>query len=196
VSGWPFQPRGGTVVPAVDTLTPRTPAEAFAKALVLGQTPWAEATEGLGDAYEQAGDTARAIAVARVMAQEFRYSPQPWLDAARLAEAGGRDSAALDYARRANARRPTPEGLAVVERLGPRLALREKGSSALPLLEARRRALAGPPAARDSSLLYQLAVAYALTGRWADAREALGVLRRVAPGHAGAADLATRVPPG
>jgi lysophospholipase L1-like esterase len=195
-SGWPFQPRGRVVVPAVDTLTPRTPAEAFAKALVLGQTPWAAATDGLREAYEQAGDTARAIAVARVMAQEFRHSPQPWLDAARLALAQGRDAEALDYARRANARRGTPEGLALVARLGPAAALRTRGERALPLLEARRRALAGPPAARDSALLYQLAVAYALTGDWARAREALGVLRRVAPGHAGAADLAARVPPG
>ena len=217
LSGWPFQPRGAVVIPAVDTLRPRTPVETLARAEVLGETSWARATEALREDYVRAGDTARALAVSRVLALEFPYSPQPWLDAAQLAASGGRYAEALDDARRANARRETPEGLRLAGLLAVRLgdrdaalatltraaqlapedrkaALTVTAARALPLLEAGPVAgPAGGPA--DATRLYNLAVAYTLLEQYDRARATLGALRRAAPGDRRAADLAQRVPP-
>ncbi len=217
VSGWPFQPRGAVVIPAVDTLRPRTQVEALARALVLGQTQWAPATDALRLQYARAGDTTRALAVSRVMAQEFRYSPQPWLDAAQLAAAAHRPTEALAYAQRANARRETPEGfrlagllalqagdrtaalaaLARAAQLAPddrKAALTVTAARALPILESGR-APGITSATADATRLYNLAVAYTLLEQYDKARAALGALRRAAPGDPRAADLAQRVPP-
>lgn len=217
LSGWPFQPRGTAMIPVVDTLRPRTPVEALAQREILGAMPWAQATEALRAEYERAGDTARAIAVARVMAQEYRYSPQPWLDAARLAVGAHLYADALGYVRQANARRETPEGLQLAGLLALRLGERDAAlpaleraaqlapddrraalaltaARALPLLEAGRARLTAP-APRDSTLLYDLAVAYALTNQYDRARTTLAELRAVAPGSTRARDLADRIPP-
>ncbi|GJG87197.1 hypothetical protein tb265_23780 [Gemmatimonadetes bacterium T265] len=217
LSGWPFRPRGAAVVPAVDTLRPRTRVEALARALVLGEIPWPEATDALRAEYARAGDTTRALTVSRVMAQEFRYSPQPWLDAARLAAAARRYAEALDDARRAAARRETPEGLRLVGLLALRAGERDAALAALAraaqlapddrkaaLTVTAARALpllaSGPAAgpagsAGDATRLYNLAVAYALLEQYDSARAALAALRRAAPGDPRAADLAQRVPP-
>lgn len=217
LSGWPFQPRGAVVIPAVDTMRPQTPVETLARAEVLGETSWARATEALREDYVRAGDTARALAVSRVLALEFPYSPQAWLDAAQLAAAGRRYPEALDYARRANARRETPEGLRLAGLLAIRLgdrdaalatlaraaqlapddrkaALTVTAARALPVLESGP--VAGPAGAPgDATRLYNLAVAYALLEQYNKARAAIGALRRAAPGDPRAADLARRVPP-
>lgn len=217
-AGWPFQPRGVTRTAAVDTLRPRTAVEALAQAVVLGQTPWPEATDRLRAEYAARGDTAAAIATARVMAQEYRYSPQPWLDAAGLALAAGQAGDALAYATRANRRRETPDGLRLAglalfragDRAGAlplldraaglapgdqRLAFTAKAARALPVLESGPAPGAGPAGGRgDATRLYNLAVAYALLGENGRAREALAQFRRAAPGDPRAADLAQRVP--
>ena len=213
LSGWPFQPRGTVVIPAVDTMQPRTRIEALARALVLGETQWAQATDALRTDYTRAGDTARALATSRVMAQEYRYSPQPWLDAARLEAADHRYAEALGDARRANVRRETPDGLRLAGLLALRVgdraaalaalaraaalapddrkaALTATAARALPLLEAGR---ADPRS--DATRLYNLAVAYALLEQYDEARAALAAFRRAAPGDPRVADLAQRLPP-
>lgn len=213
VSGWPFQPRGVRVVPAVDTLRPRTPAEQLAQALVLGTVQWAEATDRFRAAAAQAGDTAGATRAALALAAEYPYTPQPYMDAARLAVAGRRYDDALRYARLALARREAPESaelvgllllragdqagaLSYLERaavLAPndrRMTAPLTAARALPAFEAQRAA-----APRDTVVLYRLALSYALTTQYDKARAALAALRAVAPAHAGARDLAARLPP-
>lgn len=213
VSGWPFQPRGVLRIPAVDTLQPRTPAERLAQALVVGRVPWAEATDRFRVAAEQAGDTAGATRAALALAAEYPYTPRPYMDAARLAVAGRRYDEALGYARLALARRAAPESAELVgllllragdgmgalpylERavaLAPndrRLAVSLTAARALPAFEAQHAA-----APRDTVALYRLALSYALTNQYDKAREALAALRALAPAHAGARDLAARLPP-
>jgi tetratricopeptide (TPR) repeat protein len=210
---WPFQPRGTSVVAVVDTLRPRTPAEQLAQALVRGELPWAAATDQLRQAYERAGDADAAIRVALVMAQEFPYTPQPYMDASRIALAHGRYADGHAFARHALARRETPEAAQLVGllalRLGDRtgaLAFLDRAAElapgdqrmtvprdaarALPDLEAAR---AATP--RDTLLLYDLAAAYALTHLYDRARTTLAELQRLAPAHAGARDLLRRLPP-
>ena len=82
-SGWPFQPPGVQRVPVVDTLQARTLEERAAQALVLGKASWPDAMEALRGHYEQAGNPEQATRVALAMAHEFRYSPRPYMDAAR-----------------------------------------------------------------------------------------------------------------
>lgn len=212
-SGWPFQPRNVAVIPPVDTLRPRTPAERFAQALVLGTTSWAEATDGFRLAAEQAGDAAGATRAALALAAEFPYTPRPYMDAARLAVVGRHYDEALGYARLALARREAPESAELVgllmlragdqagalpylERaavLAPsdrRMTTSLTAARALPAFEAQR---ASTP--RDTVVLYRLALSYALTNQYDKAREALAALRAVAPAHAGARALAARLPP-
>ncbi len=217
-AGWPFRPAGEVAVAAVDTLRPRTAVEALAQALVLGARPWSQATDELRTDYARGGDTARALAVSRVMAQEFRYSPQPWLDAAALAAADRRYPEALDDARRALARRESPETLRLVGLLALRAGERDAATAALaraaqlapddrkaaltataaralPLLESGPAPGAARGAPGDATRLYNLAVAYALLEQYDRARAAIAELRRAAPGDPRAADLAQRLPP-
>jgi lysophospholipase L1-like esterase len=180
-SGWPFRPRGVTAVAIVDTLHPRTPAESLAQRLVQGSMSWAEATDRLRAEDEKAGDADGSIRAAEALAREYRYSPQPYLDAARVALASGRTDDALRYARQAQARRETPQG---AELLGALVAAR-----LLPRLEAQR-----AQAPRDTVVLLRLAQAYALTQRFDSARAALRSLLVVSPANAAARDLLQRLP--
>ena len=212
-SGWPFQPRGVTVVPAVDTLRPRTPAERLARAWVVGEMPWAAAIDRLRVEMERAGRPEEATRAARALAQEYRYSAQPYMDAARIAVGQRRWAEAAAFARAAAARGDTPQaltlaGLLLLRAGDPAAALpyldraaalapgdgRARGAARaarlLPELEAGRRT-----DGRDPSLLYSLAAAYALTEQPERAREALDALFRVAPTHAAGRELARRLPP-
>jgi tetratricopeptide (TPR) repeat protein len=212
-SQWPFQPTGTTVVAPVDTLRPRTDAERLAQALVRGEVAWAEATDRLRQAYEQAGDADAAIRVALVLAQEYPYTPQPFLDASRIAVAAGRYADGLTFARRALARRATPQtaqlaGLLALRlgdrdaalpllgqaaRLAPgdeRMTVPFEAAQAIPEMEAARAA-----APRDTTVLYDLAAAYALVHLTEQARATVADLQRVAPAHEGARDLLRRLPP-
>jgi tetratricopeptide (TPR) repeat protein len=149
-----------------------------------------------------------------VLAQEYPYSPQPYLDAARMALGQRRYADALAHARRALARRETPQAAQLVGLLALRLddralaiphleraaalapgdrqtAATLTAARVLPELEAAR---ARTP--RDTVLLHSLAAAYALTQQYGRARAAVADLQRVAPAHAGARDLLRRLPPG
>ncbi|HET7457632.1 MAG TPA: hypothetical protein VFJ74_08245 [Gemmatimonadaceae bacterium] len=212
-ASWPFQPRGAVVLQAVDTLHPRDEVERLAQSLVLERVTWPEAMDRQRLYFEKGGDADAAIRVARAMAGEYRYSAQPLLDASRIALEHRRYDEGLDYARLANARRETTKSAEIVG-----LLLMRQGNqpAALPYLE--RAAQMSPndkqadvaltaartlprleearaKAPRDTTLLYDLAVAYALTLQYDKARSVLTTLRAVAPAHAGAATLLRKLPP-
>jgi tetratricopeptide (TPR) repeat protein len=207
VSGWPFRPRSAERVPVVDTLHPRTAAERFAQAVVLGNLPWPEAMERLRVHYERAGELDQALRISRAMAEEYTYSAEPVMDAARIAIAQRRYADALRHARAANGRRETVNtarllGLLMLRQgdheggvrqlrraaqLAPgddRLRLTVTAAEAIPNLERER---ARSP--RNANVLYNLAATYALTQQYEKAAEQLTALARVEPGHAGARDL-------
>ena len=210
-SYWPFQPRGRERTPIVDTLAPTTTVAHLARGVVLGELPWAEATERLRAAAERSGDLAMARRAATALAQEYAWSPAPLLDLARLAMREGDERQALAHANAALARGESAEALQLAGLLQLRLgdhasAMRALGRAAA-LAPGDRRAVgihraagaipdleaAATRAPRDSTALYNLALAYALTQQEVRAREVLGRLRAVAPAHAMARELEARL---
>jgi tetratricopeptide (TPR) repeat protein len=212
LSGWPFQPAGVTVTPVVDTLKPTTPVEQLAQELVRGTLTWPDAMQRQESHFERSGDPDGALRVARAMAQEFRFAPEPFMDAARLALAGRRYDEALRYVRAANERGETARsaqllGLLLLRQgdqagavrhlrratqLAPgdeRVMVALTAAEALPELERDR-----TRTPRDPGVLYGLATMYALTQQFEKAKEALAELQRVDPKHAGAKELARRLP--
>lgn len=212
-SGWPFQPRGTSRPAIVDTLQPRDTIEALAVGVIRRTIAWPEAMERLRAHHERAGEPDQAIRVALAMAHEYRYSAQPYMDAARIATEHRRYDEALRHARRAAAREATPQRLQLVGLLllrqgdqpgavrwlerAVQLAPGDRGV-AIPLTAARQLPLlerARVETPRDTTALYLLAVGYALTQQHEKARDALADLRRLSPAHAGARDLLEKLPP-
>jgi lysophospholipase L1-like esterase len=214
VSSWPFRPRGAEKVPVVDTLRPRSEVERLARAVVLGELPWAEATERLRVAAVSAGDWETALAAARAMAHEYSWSPEPFTEAAQAAIRLQRWDEALHWARQSTTRREAPWTVQLVGllmlRLGDHagampwlqrasdLAPRDRRMSAtlqaaamLPALEQR---LAEAP--RDTAALHRLAAAYAITQQAEKADDAVRRLLQMAPAHAGGRLLRERLAAG
>jgi len=212
VAGWPFQPAGRERTPIVDTLRSTSQAQQLAQAVVTGNLPWPEATERLRVAAERSGDYDGAIRAARALALEYSYSAEPYMDAARAALQQRRYEVALGYVQAANERQETAASaqlagllmlrhgddtaaLALLQRaaaLAPgdeRIVLSLRAAGAIPALERSRAS-----APRDTTILYDLGGAYALTQQYEKSREALTMLTRVAPGHAGARSLMARLP--
>ena len=211
-SGWPFQPRGVSRIPRVDTMHPGTVPEQLAKALVLGTVTWPEATDRLRVEYEKKEEVEKAIRTATVMAQEYRYSAQPYVDAARIAAGARRYGDALRFALAANSREESPGSLELAgllllrtgdnsralpylrraAQLSPgdrRAATSFQAAEALPRLEERRRA-----APRDTIALFNLAVAYAVTQQYDKATSTAKALLDAAPNHNRARQLLLRMP--
>lgn len=211
-SGWPFQPEGSERRAIVDTLQPRGVTEQFAQSVVLDRMAWAEATDRLRVAYEGAGDDEQALRAARALAAEYSYSAQPLMDAARIAIHQRRYDAALGYVRGAVAREETANSVQLVGllllRLGnqpaampylqraaelapgeQRMTVPLRAAATLPALEQ-----AAAAAPRDTSALYDLALADALTQQYEKARAVLTTLRRIAPTNSQARALLARLP--
>ena len=211
-SGWPFQPRGARVTPLADTLRPRAIEEELALGLVRETMSWPEATDRLRDTYERAGNREGALRAARAMAQEFRADAEPAFVAGRLAFVLGRYDEALRYARAATERGATAQSeqllgyillrrgdhvggartlrrAAALDPADQGLAFAANAAEAIIWLEKGR---ARTP--RDPEILFGLASVYAVTQQFDRAREVLAVLREVEPGHAGARELAQRLP--
>jgi tetratricopeptide (TPR) repeat protein len=169
--------------------------------------------ERLRASYEQAGKPDEAVRVALAMAQEYRYSAQPYVDAARIEVSRKRYDEALMYTLAATAREERANtvqlaGLLLLRQgdharamryleraaeLAPneqRMIIALRSAKAIPELEAGR--LQSP---RDTTLLYSLAGAYALTQQYEKSRETLAALEAIAPNHAGAKQLRKRLPP-
>ncbi|HVF38272.1 MAG TPA: tetratricopeptide repeat protein [Gemmatimonadaceae bacterium] len=212
-SGWPFRPKGGERAPLVDTIRPATAVESLAQRVVLGHVSWPEAMDRLRVAYQQAGELDKAVRVSLAMAQEYRYSARPYVEAAQIEVGRRRYDAALKYILLATSREETPmtvqlAGLLLLRQSEHERAIRYlersvqlapgdrrtvvalRTARAIPDLEQAR---AHTP--RDTTVLYTIAGAYALTQQYEKAREALTSLRAVAPNHAGAKQLIARIPP-
>lgn len=213
MSGWPFQPRGKERPPVVDTLTPKSVAEALAQSVVLGRMSWPEAMDKLRESYEKASDSDRAVHVALAMAEEYRYAAQPLIDASRIEIGRKNYDAALKYVLLAVDREETAKsvqlaGLLLLRKnqnaraikylersvqLAPneqKMAVPLRAATVIPSLETER---ARSP--RDTTVLYTLAAAYALTQQYEKSHVVIAELRAVAPNHAGAKQLLTRLPP-
>lgn len=179
VSGWPFQPRGKTVIPVVDTLQPRNLEEQLAQQLVRGTLAWPEAMDRLRSHYERAGDMEQAMRVARTVAQEYRTESEPLMDAGRIALTLRRYDEAVSYLRRAAELAPGDQ----------RISFALMAAEALPELEQGR-----VRAPHDPGVLFNLGAAYAATQQYEQARDVLMVLRQTAPDHIGARDLLRKLP--
>ena len=211
VSSWPFRPRGAERIAAVDTLRPRSEAERLARAVVLGELPWAEATERLRVAAVRAGDWETALAASRAIAQEYSWSAEPCRDAAQAAIQLQRWEEALHWARQSAARREAPDAVQLVGllmlRLGDhagamtwlrrasdlaprdrRMAVTLQAAARLPALEQR---LATSP--HDTAALYELGAAYAITQQSGKAEEMVSRLLRLSPEHEGGRRLRERL---
>ncbi len=211
-SGWPFQPRGVTRAQMVDTLRPTTPVERLAQATVLGTMPWAEATDRLRQQAEKSGDADGAIRASRALAFEYRYSARPYVDAARVAVGLHRYDEALGYARAAAAREESVPSLVLAGllllranqydagmpyleravRLGPedqRATVPLTAARSIPYLERGR-----VKAPRDTAVLFNLAMVYALTQQYEKSRDAVASLRQVSPNNAAALELLRQMP--
>lgn len=207
-----FRAKGDERTPAVDTMTPRTLAESLAKAVVVGTVSWPEATDRLRAEYERKGETEQAERVALIMAQAYRYTAQPLMDAARIAVKQRRYDDDVRYVRAATNRQETPSSMQLAAllllrqgdypaamrylqrsvQLAPgeqRMLVPFESAAMLPDLERRR-----STAPRDSSVLYQLALDYALTQQYEKSRAILMELLRVAPGHDEGRRLLGRLP--
>lgn len=211
-SGWPFQPSGVRLTPAVDTLRPRTPEERLAQALVHETIPWPEAMDRLRKHHESTGNLEQALRPARALAQEYSPEAEPHRQAGRIALALGRYDDALRYIRAANEREESPQlvqlaGLLLLRQgdhaagvrnlrrsaqLAPgdrRMRIALVAAEAIPDLERKR---ASTP--RDTDVLFNLATAYALTRQYEKSKETLAALQQVDPEHAGARELRRQFP--
>ena len=187
MGGWPFRPRSAPPL-ALDTLTVRTEFERIVLALYRAEVTWLEATERLATYYEQAGDTARAVRAREAMVASYPMLTPPrlglaglYLRAGRLTEA----ERAFEAAAARDPRSPTPPAM-----LGAIALERGETARAIALLE---RARSLEP--RNAQTLYNLSGAYALSGRYAEAREAAGAVLALQPDHARARALLGSLPP-
>ena len=187
MGGWPFRPRSEPPL-VLDTLTVRTEFDRIVLSLYRSEATWLEATEQLATYYEQAGDTTEAIRAREAMVASYPMLMPPrlglaglYLRAGRLGEA----ERAFEAAAERDADSATPPSM-----LGAIALERGETARAIELLE-RARSLD----ARNPQTLYNLSGAYALSGRYADAREAAEAVLALQPDHARARALLSSLPP-
>ncbi|RMH54392.1 MAG: tetratricopeptide repeat protein [Bacteroidetes bacterium] len=184
MNNWPFQPPGVT---RRDTLRPTTPVEQLAVALLRDQRSWGETITLLRQYYEQQGDYRRALQAALALVQEYPFAAAPYLDAGNVLVKAGRYDEALSYFLAAHDREPLP---AAQRMIGSILLRRGERAAAIGWLE---RSLQGDP--DHPQTLYNLAGAYALEGRFAEARRTVIRLLERHPDHADARRLLGSLPP-
>ena len=180
---WPFQPPG-VVVP--DTFGTSTPAERLAVDVLNGDKTWAEATEALYQAFVAQGDGESALRAARALAQEFPFEPGPLVQAANVYLQQGRLGEALAHFRQAETRAPDGETQRLI---GSILLQQGDVNGAIGWLE---KAVASSPEGRAAR--YNLSGAYALAGRYAEARQAAQALLQRFPGDAPTQALLAQLP--
>jgi tetratricopeptide (TPR) repeat protein len=184
MGSWPFQPPGVVVR---DPFRPSGPVEEIALALFREEVGWVEANERLRVYYMQRGDVHRALQAALVQIQEYPFLASSYLAAGNLLVVQRRYSEAETYFRAAN---DLGETALAHRMIGSLLLQRGDRTAALPHLE---RAVALDP--QDATALYNLAGAYALAHEYEKAREAVGRLLRLQPGHAEGRRLLGSLPP-
>ncbi|MDX1530434.1 MAG: tetratricopeptide repeat protein [Rhodothermales bacterium] len=186
-SDWPFVPRDAARVRA-DTLTVRTEFDRIVKALYEAETPWVEAQQELAVYYERGGDERRAVQALDAVIAAYPMLPQAYLQLAGIHLRAGRlDAAERNY--RAVLERE-PRSAEAQKWLGAVLLVLGALDEAVTRLETARRL-----APRDPQALYNLAGAYALSQRFAEAREAAQALLQVQPDHQPGRQLLASLPP-
>lgn len=185
MNNWPFQPLGVT---RRDTLTPTTPVEQLAVALLRDQRTWGETITLLRQHYEERGDYRRALQAALALVQEYPFSAAPYIDAGNVLVKAGRYDEALAYFQAAHDREPLP---AAQRMIGSILLRRGEREAAIEWLE---RSLQGDP--QNQQALYNLAGAYALSGQVAAARQTVTRLLQLNPTHTDARRLLNSLPAG
>ncbi len=181
---WPFQPIG-TVAPYLDTLQARTPVERIARDLFEARVAWPEANEAQRRYFLAQGDLHNALRVAFAAIQEYPFSDGTYLAAGSILLDQKRYAEALPYFEQAATLKPTSgaEGM-----IGAIYLAQERPKEALPHLE---RARSLDP--RDLQVQYNLAGAYALTGRPREAEALARTILQRQPDHAGARQLLTQL---
>ena len=186
MGGWPFQPRGAPPV-NLDTFTVRTDFDRIVEALYTSEETWLEATEKLATYYEQQGDTAHAVQARTAMIASYPMLAPPYLGLAGLQMRAG-DLGAAERNFKAAAERD-PNSAVPLAVLGAMQLERRKTTAAIDLLERARRLEPG-----NTQTLYNLSGAYALSQRFAEAREAAEAVLRLDPSHARARALLASLP--
>ncbi|MEM1043220.1 MAG: tetratricopeptide repeat protein [Bacteroidota bacterium] len=184
---WPFQPRDAPKR-ALDTLTVRTEFDRIVQSLYRTEATWLEATEKLATYYEQEGNEARAVQAREAMVASYPMLAEPHLGLGGLHLRARR----LDDAERAfkQAARLDPEPAVPLSMLGAIALEQGRPADAIALLE-RSRELNG----NDPQVLYNLSGAYALSRRYAEARETASALLARHPTHTAGQQLLASLPP-
>lgn len=182
-AGFPFQPRGRTVLVPVDTLTPHDTVQAIALAYLHSRLSWIDAQENLRHFYGEEGRIQDVLHVDRVVALEAPF-PGPLLRAAMTARLAGDLDLTTRLASRARELGANPRALVLMagvldtrndtagarrlldkaRELAPEdVAIRTsiQAFNAIPQLEAKARAHP-----RDPEVLGNLDAVYYLTGQY------------------------------
>ncbi len=161
----------------------------LARSYYEDRTSWQEANFNLAAFYESAGRFERALLVRRALVQAYPFVGQHLVALGslqmRIAQERGRPEMfgeAEATFRLARTREPGDARAASM--LGALILNRGAPADAVPHLEDAARL-----APRDAQALYNLAGAYALSGRHAEARATCQRVLTIAPGHAGAGAL-------
>jgi tetratricopeptide (TPR) repeat protein len=186
MSEWPFQPIGTSL--RLDTLTGRTPVDSMAWRMYRGETSWQAATTWLADYYVRQGALERALQTQRALAQEFPMLAAPRTASGNLLVTMGHHDEAAAHFEAALAR--DPDAAVALGMLGAIRLSQGAHAEALALLE-RAHALAPT----NVQFLYNLSGAYALNGRYDDARRTAQEVLRLDPDHVGAQQLLASLPP-
>lgn len=182
LNNWPFQPHGVT---RRDTIAVADAVDELALDVLRGRRTWVDAAAALGAHYESRGRLDDALRIARALIQEQPYTEQPYLLAGNILVKQGRFGAAFPFFHAADARGPSSEARRMA---GHTLVRAGRATDAIPWLHG---ALELEPDHREA--LYDLAVAFAESGRRGEALSAAGRLLRLDPADPGARRLVARL---
>lgn len=185
MNAWPFQPPG---VVKQDTIQAANPVEALALDVLYDRATWSESMLKLQRYYETRGDDTAALRTILGLVQEFPFAPAPYLAAGNLYVRRGQAAEALPYFEAANDVEPSAPAQRMI---GSILLQQGQRAEAIRWLEG---ALALD--VQDVAALYNLAGAYALEGRYADARRTARRVLELRPDHADARRLLSSLPGG
>lgn len=174
MNSWPFKPAGSRPAP-LDTLGQGSLAGLLALQLYQRDISRLEALDQYQQAATRAGDVRAALQSIFAIIQRYPFLPGPYLSAANIQMAMRQYDEAEQYVLASLERAESPEGRRM---LGSLLLNNNRPVDAIPHLE---RAVELAP--EDAISRYNLAGAYALAGRLAEAREMATSALRLAPNN-------------
>lgn len=185
-SGWPFQPIGQNKR-LTDTLRARTPEQAIALRLFRNEIDWQTANDQARSLYEQQGRYDEALRAARAAIAEMPYSPTPYVYAANALMLARQYDAAVPYLEVSISRQPSTQAEGLLGSI-----LLQAGDRANAIVHLQRAvALDGT----NAQALYNLAGAYAMERRFAEAKPLLDRVLTQQPGRADARSLLAQIEP-